>query len=166
MFIDCFRFMSRSLSSLVDNLSEGRHNNKCKDCKSCHKCISLKDNQLIFKCLDCNKNYEKHFNEDLIKRFANSNEFCDGDINKLILLLRKGIYPYEYMNSWKRSNETLLSDKKAHFYGNLNVENIADADYKHAKKVWKSFEIKNLGYYHDLYDQSNTLLLPDVFESF
>ena len=70
------------------------------------------------------------------------------------------------MNSWKISNETLLSDKKAHFYGNLNVENIADADYKHAKKVWKSFEIKNLGYYHDLYDQSNTLLLPDVFESF
>ena len=86
MFIDCFRFMSRSLSSLADNLSEGRHSNKCKDCKSCHKCISLKDNQLIFKCLDCNKNYEKHFNEELIKRFANRNEFCDGDINKLILL--------------------------------------------------------------------------------
>ena len=51
------------------------------------------------------------------------------------------------------------------FYSNLNMEDITDVDYKHAKKVWKNFEIKNIGYCHDLYIQSDTLLLVDVFEN-
>ena len=74
------------------------------------------------------------------------------------MLLRKGIYPYEYVDSWKRFNETSLPDKKD-FYSNLNMEDITDVDYKHAKQMWKNFEIKNLGYYHDLHVQSNTLLM-------
>ena len=81
------------------------------------------------------------------------------------MFLRKGIYLYENMDSWKRFNETLLPDKED-FYSNLNMGKITDADYKHAKKVWKNFKIKNIGYYHDFYVQSNTLLLTDVFESF
>ena len=76
----------------------------------------------------------------------------------------ENFYPYEYLDSLKRFNETLLPDKED-FYSNLNMEDITDADYKYAKKVWKDFETKNLGYYHDLYFQSDTLL-PDVFESF
>ena len=80
-------------------------------------------------------------------------------------MLRKGAYPYEYMDSWKRFDETLLLEKED-FYSNLNMKKITDADYKHAKKVWKDFEIKHLGEYHDLHVQSNTLLLADVFESF
>lgn len=62
-------------------------------------------------------------------------------------------------------NETILLAKKE-FYSNLNMENITDADCKHAKRVWEDFEIKHLGEYHDLYLHSNMLLLADVFESF
>ena len=164
-FIDSFRFMSTSLSSLVDNLSEKLHSDKCKDCKSELDYMSVKDNQLIFQCLECKKNYKKDFNKESIKRFANTYEFCNGDINKFILLLRKRVYPYEYMDSWERFNETSLPDKKA-FYSELNIEDITDRDYAHAQKVFEEFKLKNLGDYHDLYVQSDTLLLADVFENF
>ena len=92
--------MSSSLSNLVDNLSEGPHNDKCADCKSCLHYISIKNNQLIFRCFDCKKNYKKDFSKELIKRFANIYEFCIRNIDRFILLLRKGVYPYEYMDSW------------------------------------------------------------------
>ena len=156
--------MSTSLSSLVDNLSEKLHSDKCKDCKSELDYMSVKDNQLIFQCLECKKNYKKDFNKESIKRFANTYEFCSGEINKFILLLRKGVYPYEYMDSWERFNETSLPDKKA-FYSELNLEDITDKDYAHAQKVFEEFKLKNLGDYHDLYVQSDTLLLADVFEN-
>ena len=81
------------------------------------------------------------------------------------LLLRKGVYPYEYMDSWKRFNETELADKES-FYNELNKEHITDEDYVHAQKVWKEFNLKNVSEYHDLYVQSDTLLLADVFENF
>ena len=90
--------MSSSLSSLADNLSEGLHNHKCTNCKFCLDYISTKDSQLIFKCKKCSKN-QKRFYKDLIKRFENTHEFCDRGINKFTLLLRKGIYAYEYMDS-------------------------------------------------------------------
>ena len=105
------------------------------------------------------------FNKELIKRFANIYEFCKRNINKFILLLRKGVYPYEYMDSWERFNETLLSNKEA-FCSSLNMEDITDVDHKHAKRVFKNLSNKNLGDYHDLYVQSDTLLLADAFENF
>ena len=117
-FIDSFRFMSTSLSSLVDNLSEKLYSDKCKDCKSELDYMSIKNNQLIFQCLECKKNYKKDYKE-LIKRFANTYEFCNGDTNKFILLPRKGVYLYEYMDSWERFNETSFPDKKS-FYSELN----------------------------------------------
>ena len=105
------------------------------------------------------------FNKESIQTFANIDEFCNGDLNKFILLLRKGVYPCEYMDSWERFNETLLPDKEA-FYSNLNMEDITDVDYRHAKRVFKNLRNKNLGDNHDFYVQSDTLLLADVFENF
>ena len=105
-FIDSYRFMSSSLSKLVDNLSEGIHN-KCADCESCLDYVrSTKNEKLIFKCFNCEQYYKKKFSKDLIKRFGSTYEFCNKDLNKFILLLRKGVYPYEYMGSWERFNET------------------------------------------------------------
>ena len=164
-FIDNFRFMSSSLSNLVDNLSEGLHCDKCTDCKSCLDNMMFKNDQLIFRCFECKKNYKKDFNKELITRFKNIYEFCNQDINKSILLLRKGVYPYEYMDSWERFDETSLPDKES-FYSSLNMEDITNVDHRHTKRVFEKFDNKNLGDYHDLYIQSDTLLLADVFENF
>ena len=103
-FIDSYRFMSMPLSKLIDNLSEGLHNNKCLDCESGLDYIKTK-----------NFNKEKDFNKELIKRFAGTYEFCNKNLNKFILLLRKGVYPYEYMDNWERFNKTLLHSKES-FY--------------------------------------------------
>ena len=157
--------MSTSLSKLVDNSSEGLHNNKCADCKSCLDYMKNKDEKLIFRCFTCKKNYEKDINKELINRFANIYEFCNGDINKFILLLRKSVYPYEYMANWERFNRTSLPNKES-FYSSLNMENIDSIDYGHGNNVFKKFRLKNLGEYHDLYVQSDTLLLADAFANF
>ena len=164
-FIDSYRFMSMSLSKLIDNLSEGLHNNKCSNCKSCLDYIETKNEKLIFKCFNCKQNNEYDFNKELIKRFASTYEFCNKDLNKFVLLLRKGVYPYEYMDNWERFSETSLPNKES-FYSNLNMENIDDIDYRHGNNMFKRFKLKNLGEYHDLYVQSDTLLLADVFEYF
>ena len=65
------------------------------------------------------------------------------------------------MDSWEKFNETSLPNKKY-----FNKEHTTDEDYLHDKKVWNTFKIKNLGEYHDLYVQSDTSLLADVFENF
>ena len=130
--------MSFSLSSLVDNLSE--INNK--DCKKCmerkkinSKCdyIKFKNNRLEYKCKECNDKSYRSIN-DLIRKFPNTYQFINKDLNKFILLLRKGVYPYDYMDSWKRFNETSLSDKKS-FYNKLNLEDITSRVYACSKSM-------------------------------
>ena len=79
--------MSSSLSNFSNNLSEGRHSNKCIGGKSCLDSMTAKDYQLIFMCFECKKNYKKDFNKKLIKRFTNIYEFCNEDINEFVLLL-------------------------------------------------------------------------------
>ena len=113
-FIDNYRFMSSSISKLVDNLSEGIHNNKCPDCESNLDYIKMKNEKLLLKCFICNNYYKKKFNKELIKKFKNTYSFCNNDLNKFILLLREGVYPYEYMDNWERFNETSLLVKN-HF---------------------------------------------------
>ena len=157
--------MSIALSKLIDNLSEGIHNNKCADCKSCLDYIKTKNEKLILKCFNCETYYRKKFNKKLIKRFASTYKFCNKDLNKFILLLRKGVYSYKYMDNWKRFNETSLPSKES-FYSNLNMENIDDIDYRHGNNIFKIFNLKNLREFYDLYVQSDTLLLADVFENF
>ena len=78
--------------------------------------------QLIFRCFGCKKNYKKNFNKELIKRFANISEFCDRDINKFILLLRKGVHPYEYMDNWERFDETLIIGMQKEYLKTLIIK--------------------------------------------
>ena len=75
----------------------------------------------------------------------------------VFFLLKKGVYPYEYMDEWEKFNETKLTEKEE-FYSNLNMEDSTEADYMHAERVCKDSEIKKLGEYHDLYLKSDTLL--------
>ena len=169
-FIDSYRFMSTSLSNLVDNVS-GVYDKECKKCMERKKIrlnceyIGFKNGRLNHKCKECKKSWTKIANES-IKNFPTLYKFCNGDLNKFFLLLRKGIYPYEYIDSWERFDENIIPPKEA-FYSELNLENITDKDDEHVNKVWETFEIKNLGEYHDLYlyVQCNTFLLADVFEN-
>ena len=81
------------------------------------------------------------------------------------LLIKKGTYPYEYMDSWDKFSENKLPDKDK-FYSKLNMDGVSDKDYEHACKVWREFGIKNMGEYHDLYLLTDVILLANVFESF
>ena len=81
------------------------------------------------------------------------------------LIMRKGVYPNEYTNSWARFGETQLPPKEA-FYSRLSDDNINEADYAHARQVWTTFGCKTLGAYSDLYCRTDVLLLADVYETF
>ena len=129
--------------------------------------IGLKNNRLKYKSKKCNDISAKSV-DDLKEKFQRTYEFCDGNLNKFLFLLREDVYPYEYMDSCEGFNETLLQPKES-FYGELNLEDIGDKDYLHAQKVWDVFQIKNFGEYHDLHVQKDTLLLKvllDVYEKF
>ena len=95
--------------------------------------------------------------------FNNLKKYYTGD--KPSLVKRKGVYPYEYMDSLERFKETKLPPKEV-FYSKLNNEDISDEDYAHAQKVWEVFEMEHLQDYHNLYNETDVLLLADVFENF
>ena len=131
--------MATSLLNLVDKLTEGIHKIKCKDCDCFLAYESVKENLIKYKSLSCNKYYSNIIDEKLkISKLISNN-----DINIFILLLRKGVYLYEYMDEWEKFNETSLPEKEK-FCSNLNMEDITDADYMHAKRVCKDFEIKKI----------------------
>ena len=81
------------------------------------------------------------------------------------LMKRKGVYPYDYMDSFSKFNDTELPQRED-FYSLLTDNNISEDDYSHAKNVWNTFNLQNMGEYHDLYLKTDILLLTDVFENF
>ena len=136
--------MSTSLSELMDNMSGIFNTIECKSCiekiKINSECcfVGLKNNRLIYRCKECKEEWKRPINE-LTETFSGIYQFCNGNLNKFVLLLRKGVYPYEY------------KEAKEAFYSSLNLEDSSDENYAHAQKIWDVFEIKNLGEYHDLY---------------
>ena len=120
-FIDSFRFMATSLLKLVDNLTDNIHNDKCDKCTSSLCFVRAMNETFLFKCIDCEKEYEKGFNKELLERFSNTYEICGNDLNKFLILLRKGVYPYEYMDGWNKFNEKVLSSKES-FYNSLTMK--------------------------------------------
>ncbi|KAF7996123.1 hypothetical protein HCN44_010379 [Aphidius gifuensis] len=119
-FIDSYKFMASSISTLANELED-------KD-----KSISL--------------------------------SFCN-NLEEFKLITKKGIFPYDYIDSWEKFNEKQLPSK-LEFYSQLNEEHISEIDYNHACNVWEKFHIKNLGEYSDLYLRTDVLLLADIFENF
>ena len=95
--------------------------------------------------------------------FNNLEKYYTDD--KLALLKRKGVYPYEYMNSIELLEENKLPSKNS-FYSTLTGGGISDEDYQHAQKVWEEFEIKSMEGYLELYNETDVFLLADVFENF
>ncbi|XP_022778387.1 uncharacterized protein LOC111319938 [Stylophora pistillata] len=93
----------------------------------------------------------------------NTGKYYSGE--KLKLLMRKGVYPYEWVNSIDKLDKLCLPPKEA-FFSVLSGKGISDEDYTHAKNVWRGFGCKTFRDYHNLYNQSDVLLLADVFENF
>ena len=105
--------MSSSLSNFVDNFARGIYKIKRTNCNTCClKYTKAKADVIGYKCLCCNKVYQKKFDEKLMKRFANTYKFGNHDINKFVLLLQKGVYLYEYIDDWVNFSETSLPEKK------------------------------------------------------
>ena len=109
--------MSTSLSTLVDNLSNKiNENGKFKNCDCCLDNIKIrKSGELIFECFNCKRRYLKRIDDMQLKKlkrnFRNTYNFCNEEINKFMILLRKGLHPYEYMDDWNRFNEEKLPNK-------------------------------------------------------
>ena len=118
--------MPTLLSELADNTSGIFNSIEFKSCiekiKIDSECcfVELKNNRLIYKCKECKKEWKIPLNK-LIEWFPSIYQFCEGDVNKFVISIRKGAFPYEYMDSWEKFNEASLTPKEA-FYSNLNLE--------------------------------------------
>jgi hypothetical protein len=82
-----------------------------------------------------------------------------------MLLRKKGVYPYEYMDGFDKLKETSLPPKKK-FFSSLTGEDVSGDDYRRAQKVWNTFDMKTMRNYHNLYLKTDVLLLADVMENF
>ena len=96
-------------------------------------------------------------------QFHNVNKVVSG--RKRELMLKKGVFPYEYMDCLEKLDETELAEKEK-FYSKLNDRGVTDEEYEHAKNVWNEFEMETMRNYHDLYMTTDVLVLADIFENF
>ena len=152
-----------SLDNQVNNLSV-LYDCKCHDKSAQVIKIKYSDKNIYTRCKTC-LNRKKQSINSLISKFSNTYQLAQGNLVKFILLLKRGVYPYEYMDNWEKFNATVLPtiDK---FYSSLNLKNISKKDHNHGLNVWDTFNIKNLAKYHDLYVQADTAQLADTFEQF
>ena len=156
--IDCIPNNEERFISFTKRIQVGSYTNKEGETKPLHHKIRFIDSfKFMAASLD---NLVNNLPKDA---FYNVKRYYADD--KLSLLTRKGVYPYEYMNSPEKLTETKLPPREA-FYSRLNDEGIADENYAHARKVWETFEMKTLKDYHNLYNQVDVLLVADVFENF
>ena len=138
--------MASSLDKLASNLC-GTSGTQCDKCKGNMELINISDDYTAsFGCNRCNTNKTKELDEGLLKRnFNHTSRFWECD-EKFGLMIRKGVYSYEYMDDWKKLEKTSLPPKDA-FYRRLNMKSISDQDYEHAEQVWNTMEKKTLGWY-------------------
>ena len=166
-FIDSARHMNESLSTLVDNLLGL---NKCKREKRSFDNIKIrygiiKNEDIVrTRCKKCLWRKDQKLSV-LTTNFPNTFKLFCGNVSKFLLLLRKGVYPYEYMDSMSKFDEKKLPTID-NFYSRLNSSGISKEDYAHAKKLWEFFKRKDLGDYHDVYVQADVIQLSDVFVNF
>ena len=150
--------MASSLDSSSSNLV-GVSGMVCNECGGSCEFTHVNENYIAHgKCRNCYSGYSKH-QLSVLNDFDNLRSNHTDE--QFRLLLRKGVYPYEYVSSWDKFKETKLPPKEA-FHSKLNMSDISVQDYKHAQKVWKSFGLKNLGEYHDLYLKTDVMPLTKL----
>jgi hypothetical protein len=125
--------------------------------------VFLDSFQFMNSSLSSLTNFLRKSDENLFE--ITRNIFDDHWNDKKDLILKKGIYPYDYIDSFEKFEEKILP-KKEDFYSTLNFEQISDEEYEHAQKCWKAFDCQNLGDYHDFYLLLDVVLLADVFQNF
>ena len=135
-----------------------------KNCENCEKTYIYYSDQC--ECYECRKIIKKDINKDsdtLKQNFINT-FYNFNNRNEFLLLIRKGVFHYDYMDSLERLKEQNLPAKKL-FYSSLSASNISDDDYQHAKRVFKKFKCKNIEDYNNIYVKSDVLLLDNIFTS-
>lgn len=140
-FIDSLKFLNSSLESIVDSLTGMKDKKASRD-------VILGNIKNKF------QHTLKHLNLDI-----------KNNAEEILLLVQKGIYPYDYMNNFNKFMDTKLPSKEQ-FYSKLSEEDISDEDYERACTVWKTFNLSTMKDYHDLYLKLDILLLADCFENF
>ena len=164
-FIDSCRFMASSLDKFASNLC-GTSSIQCDKCKCNMELINISSDYIaLLECARCRTKKTKDLDKGVLKKNFNHNSRFLGCYEKLRLMIRKGVYPYKYIDGWEKFEETSLPPKDA-FYSRLNMKRISDQDYEHAQQVWNIIEKKTLSCYHDTYLKTDVLLLADVFETF
>ena len=170
-FMDSLQHLSSSLDKLVNNLADKTQIIGCKYCPRRgppnailrHQDIAHKgDNLKEFKHTVMNQTLPELF-PNLYRNFKEKWGHLPPEAFQM--LTRKGVYPYSYMDSFDKFAETQLPPEEA-FENDLSKENISEEDHTFVKELWKTFHLQNLGELHDLYMETDTLLLADVFENY
>ena len=172
-FIDTLQHLSSSLDKLSSNLAAKTEIAGCKYCPRRGPPKAILRHQSIAHKGDYNNEFHHTTkNETLPELFPNLHDnftrkkaWKDLPPDAFKMLTRKGVYPYSYMDSFAKFEETALPPIEK-FHNDLTKENISGDDYAFVKKLWKTFRLKNLGELHDLYMETDTLLLADVFENY